>query len=111
MGASAGPVVNIAAALASAHRDRFQAETALVELLERVFPGWQVLFPARRSWMWTPPNSLDVWNANPTEDAVRALMLAGFTGGVTIHSHRAERFLSCVCKAWRPKPPVDPRTL
>lgn len=103
--------MNLAAALIAARDDKSAAESAVVDLLYRALPGWQVLFPARRSWLWTPPDIIDVWNATDNPEAVRALLAAGFVGGVTIHNHRAERFLSCVCKRWTPARPVDPRTL
>ena len=103
--------MNLAAQLAAARGGATAAESALVDLIYQLFPDWQLLFPVRRSWLWTPPAALDVWGANPTEDAVRALLAAGFTDGVTIHNHRAERFLSCTCQRWTHKRSVDQRTL
>lgn len=102
--------MNLAAALAAAHGDTIAAQSALVDLIYKLIPDWKLLFPVRRSWLWTPPAEIAVWNANPTEDAVRGLIEAGFVGGVTIHNHRAERWLSCACQRWMPKK-VDPRTL
>lgn len=101
--ANYGPSTNLARALLNAATEDFAANAAVVDLLYQVLPGWQVLFPARRSWLWTPPDRIDVWNARMSESAVRALYLAGFTGGVMIHNHRAERFLSCDCKLRTPE--------
>ncbi len=103
--------VNLAAALLAAATDTFAAEAAVVDLLYKVLPGWQILFPARRSWLWTPPDRIDVWNVTINQTAIRALLHAGFVGGVMLHNHRAERFLSCDCKLVRPTPKVDPRAL
>lgn len=95
--------MNLAAALLASHRDRFAAEAMVVDLLYQVLPGWHLLFPTRRSWLWTPRDVIDVWNVNENDAAVRALFAAGFVGGVTIHGHRPERFLSCTCKQHRPE--------
>jgi hypothetical protein len=103
--------VNLAKALLDAATDTFAAEAAVVDLLYKVLPNWQILFPARRSWMWTPPARLDIWNATVNQAAVLALLQAGFTDGVMIHNHRAERFLSCECKLMGKTKPVDPRGL
>ena len=103
--------VNLAKALLNAATDTFAAESAVVDLIYKVLPNWQILFPARRSWMWTPPARLDIWNATVNQAAVEELLRHGFTGGVMIHNHRAERFLSCECKLMVPRKPVDPRGL
>jgi hypothetical protein len=102
--------VNLAKALLDAAIDTSAAEQAVVDLIYKVLPFWKVLFPARRSWMWTPAARIDIWNATGSEAAVRALLAAGFTS-VMIHNHRAERFLICECKLMTEHNIVDPRGL
>jgi hypothetical protein len=98
-------VTDMAKALGAAAGDTFAAEQAVIELLYKILPGWTLLFPVRRSWLWTPKAAIDVWNVTSAHAAVRALHQAGFVEGVTLHQHRAERYLSCECKRHMPSDP------
>ena len=89
-------VGDLVQALIDAYGDTLAAEARVVDLLYDLLPGWRLLFPARRSWLWTPPDRLDVWGVAETTPAVAALHRAGFAG-VRIHPHAAEAFLTCVC--------------
>lgn len=47
-------------------------------------------------WRFTPPDTIDVYEAMDSPAAVEALRRAGFVT-VTLHDHEATRFLSCRC--------------
>lgn len=78
----------------------FEANSRLVDLLYTVIPGWRLTFPA--NWVWTPPDMLDVWECFPSMPAVKALHAAGFIGGVCLHDHTPEKFLTCRCRRYEP---------
>lgn len=82
--------MNLAAALYAADV-RFDAVKRQLEaLLTTLFSSWQ-------SWDFHPPDGLEVWQAPDSDRAAMVLHARGFVS-VTLHGHRAERFLSCDCK-------------
>lgn len=87
----------LAQRLLDARDERHTAECAVEDLLEIILPGWHAKFPRAQGWIWTPPNTIDVFYAEELPAAIAALHLAGFFTGVTIHAHGPERFLSCSC--------------
>lgn len=95
-------VGDLAQALLDAHGDTIAAESRVVDLLYDLLPGWRLLWPTARSWVWRPPTTIDVYGAIDSPAAAAALHLAGFVGGVTLHDHGPEAFLTCTCTTRTP---------
>jgi hypothetical protein len=76
----------LAAALRDATHAAREIETEVEELLAALYPGWRPLFPGRRAWQFTAPDTLDVYQAIDSPAATTALHLAGFRR-VTVHDH------------------------
>lgn len=97
--------MNLAAALAAGERTLRVAERHVEAMLTRLFPqtatsaGW-------KGWKYTPPGGIDVYQVTASAGAVQQIYARGFVT-VTLHDHRAERFLSCTCRTY--ERPVDPR--
>lgn len=81
--------------MAACERDLRAAEARVEQLLTRMFPatpnsvGW-------KGWRFTAPAGIDVYLVKDSPGAAAQLHAVGFDP-VTLHGHRAERFLSCTC--------------
>lgn len=84
------PRRTLAADLRYAETNLRATELKVEALLSRLFPRW-------KGWRFTTPDGIDVFEAEDSPDAVRVLHGEGFNT-VTLHKHRAEQFLTCVCK-------------
>lgn len=82
--------VTIASALAAAELGLRETERHAEVLLSSLFPSW-------KGWSFTAPNGIDVYDVVDSTRAAGILHRNGFVT-VTLHAHRAERFLSCSCK-------------
>ena len=75
-----------------------EVERLVEALLTTLFPasgtsaGW-------KGWQYTSPDAIDVYQVPPWPRAVQVLHSRGF-GTVTLHSHRAERYLTCMCRVY-----------
>jgi hypothetical protein len=66
------------------------AERRVEEYLTTLFPNW-------RGWVFKPPDGIEVYQVLDTDQAAELLHRQGFRM-VTLHSHRAERYLTCGCR-------------
>ena len=82
--------MNLAAELYANGRDRYELDNKVERLLTALFPSWQ-------RWSFIAPDGIDVWQAIDSDRAAAVLHQHGFVS-VTLHGHRAERFLTCECK-------------
>lgn len=95
-------VGDLAFALRGAYAETLAAESRLVDLLYALFPSWRLLFPSSRSWVWWPPDEIEVFNAYGAPATASALVMAGFVGGVTIHDHPSTAMITCKCTRYLP---------
>ncbi len=82
--------MNLAAALYASQRDRYAADNEVESLLSALFPSWS-------RWEFVAPDGIEVFQAIDSDRGAEVLHRHGFVS-VTLHSHRAERFLSCQCR-------------
>jgi len=82
--------MNLAAALYANGRDRYELDNQVERLLTGLFPAWS-------RWSFIAPDGLEVWQSLDSDRAFEVLRRHGFNS-VTLHHHRAERFLTCTCK-------------
>lgn len=79
----------LAADLRNAERDLRDIEARVEAYLTQISRTWQ-------GWRFTAPDGIDVWMVQDSPGLAHLLHAQGFLS-VTLHNHRAERFLSCTC--------------
>jgi len=82
--------MNLAAALYANGRDRYELDNQVERLLTALFASWQ-------KWNFVAPDGIEVWQSIDSDRAASVLHRHGFNS-VTLHDHRAERFLTCTCR-------------
>jgi hypothetical protein len=91
----------LASALTAAYEHVADVQSQIEDLLALLFPGWRPRFPITMGWRFTPPSTIDVYDAVETSGEIAALRSAGFSV-VVLHPHSAARFLTCTCRSKEP---------
>lgn len=92
--------------LLAAKEHELDAQRAVSDMLESLFPDWRPRHPVSLGWHWTPADGsrvgralhrLDVYNTIDSPAAAEALWLAGFAV-VVAHNHPAHMYPTCACQ-------------